>query len=250
MAKVRLPLMSGDASGKFGDSMIYRRGGVVTRTFRPRNPKSAAQEAHRQAFKEYYMASLTQAQADLLYSAILHQHDELYAALGHSHDHGDLSGLGDDDHSQYFNETRGDARYLRTVPQQDHGGLSGLGDDDHSQYFNEVRGDARYLRSGVALSWTNATLQNSWVSFGSPYASAGYSKDGAGIVRLRGAIKSGTSGAVAFTLASGYRPPYQIYVPMIYNGGVNYCLIATSGEVTPTAPNNGLVIFECISFPV
>jgi hypothetical protein len=29
--------------------------------------------------------------------------------------------------------------------QIDHGGLVGLGDDDHPQYFNQARGDARYL---------------------------------------------------------------------------------------------------------
>ena len=93
------------------------------------------------------MASLTQAQADLLYAAIIHQHDDLYALINHGHDHGDLSGLGDDDHTQYYNQTRGDARYLQSVPQQDHGGLAGLGDDDHTQYYNQTRGDARYLRS-------------------------------------------------------------------------------------------------------
>lgn len=93
------------------------------------------------------MASLTQAQADLLYAAIIHQHDDLYALINHGHDHGALAGLADDDHTQYFDQTRGDARYLRSVPQQDHGGLAGLGDDDHTQYYNQTRGDARYLRS-------------------------------------------------------------------------------------------------------
>lgn len=32
---------------------------------------------------------------------------------GLSNDHGDLTGLADDDHPQYFNQTRGDARYVR-----------------------------------------------------------------------------------------------------------------------------------------
>jgi hypothetical protein len=76
-------------------------------------------------------------------------------------DHGGLSGLGDDDHSQYHNNTRGDARYLQTVPQQDHGGLSGLGDDDHSQYHNNTRGDARYpLISVTYASEYTPTLYN------------------------------------------------------------------------------------------
>jgi hypothetical protein len=66
-------------------------------------------------------------------------------------DHGGLGGLADDDHSQYYNSTRGDARYALTAKgvtngdshdhaggdggQVDHGGLGGLSDDDHSQYL-------------------------------------------------------------------------------------------------------------------
>jgi len=93
-----------------------------------------------------------------------------------TNDHGELDGLGDDDHSQYHNDTRGDARYFTEaehintsagVPDAgkpivldaggqidatmindadvDHGNLTGLGDDDHSQYHNDTRGDARYF---------------------------------------------------------------------------------------------------------
>ena len=65
--------------------MIHRRGGIVTRYFTPKNPRTIAQQAHRTAFRNYYMASLTQAQADLLYSAIMHEHDDLYSLLGHVH---------------------------------------------------------------------------------------------------------------------------------------------------------------------
>lgn len=116
MAKVTDPLLSVDASGRVGKMMIHRRGGIVTRYFSPKNPNTIAQQAHRIAFKEYYMASLTQAQADLLYAAILHSHDDLYSLLGHVHDHGGMSGLGDDDHTQYLTQTRGDARYpLKTA---------------------------------------------------------------------------------------------------------------------------------------
>jgi len=86
VAKVKFPLLSGDASGDFGKKMIFRRGGVVTRMFHPKNPRSAVQVAHRQAFKEYWMAGLTQAIADLLYSTINHLHESAYAALGHLHD--------------------------------------------------------------------------------------------------------------------------------------------------------------------
>jgi len=66
-------------------------------------------------------------------------------------DHGALTGLSDDDHTQYHNDTRGDARYAPIAKgvtngdshdhsggdgaQVDHGGLAGLTDDDHTQYL-------------------------------------------------------------------------------------------------------------------
>ena len=105
-------------------------------------------------------------------------------------DHGLLTGLADDDHSQYHNDTRGDVRYYTKTlldggqmdnryftetehlnssagagdagkpikldaaghvdatmindADVDHGTTTGLGDDDHTQYHNDTRGDARY----------------------------------------------------------------------------------------------------------
>jgi hypothetical protein len=54
-------------------------------------------------------------------------------------DHGSLSGLNDDDHTQYLNTTRHDTTIRHTlgtvVPHDDHGSLSGLNDDDHPQYL-------------------------------------------------------------------------------------------------------------------
>ena len=53
-------------------------------------------------------------------------------------DHGLLSGLSDDDHTQYLNTTRHDTTTRHTlgtvVPHDDHGQLTGLADDDHTQY--------------------------------------------------------------------------------------------------------------------
>ena len=100
-------------------------------------------------------------------------------------DHGDLDGLGDDDHSQYHNDTRGDARYhiqgsfydtsqgtatgvwtdatgkidVTFLPDivTDHGDLSGLGDDDHSQYHNDTRGDARYYQQSQFYNTSQGT---------------------------------------------------------------------------------------------
>lgn len=101
-------------------------------------------------------------------------HDQVEVEIGNALaiDHGQMSGLADDDHPQYHNNTRGDARYEQKlgnpavddyllsskttgerswVPAAtigggegttDHGLLTGLGDDDHSQYHNAARADA------------------------------------------------------------------------------------------------------------
>lgn len=92
-------------------------------------------------------------------------------------DHGLLTGLTDDDHSQYHTDARGDARYFPRTDHVstsagagdagkpvvldaaghvdstmlndadvDHGSIAGLGDDDHTQYHNDTRGDARYYQ--------------------------------------------------------------------------------------------------------
>jgi len=69
-------------------------------------------------------------------------------------DHGALTGLADDDHAQYHNDTRGDARYAPIAKgvtngdshdhsggdgaQIDHGGLAGLSDNDHPQYITDL----------------------------------------------------------------------------------------------------------------
>ena len=69
-------------------------------------------------------------------------------------DHGDLTGLADDDHPQYLNNARGDARYSQLAHNHDHGNLTGLSDDDHPQYLNNARGDIRYalINHGHAAS--------------------------------------------------------------------------------------------------
>jgi len=91
-------------------------------------------------------------------------------------DHGALTGLADDDHTQYHTDARGDARYFTEAEHLnvsagaadagkplkldaaghvdlsmindadvDHGLITGLGDDDHTQYHTDARGDARYF---------------------------------------------------------------------------------------------------------
>ncbi|MEN6534406.1 MAG: hypothetical protein ABFD89_12130 [Bryobacteraceae bacterium] len=75
-----------------------------------------------------------------------------------STDHGALSGLGDDDHTQYLLAIPVGGRTsfatnwsdltdagATTLHKHDHGGMDGLADDDHTQYHTDARGDARYV---------------------------------------------------------------------------------------------------------
>ena len=77
----------------------------------------------------------------------------------HQVDHGALTGLADDDHTQYLNTTRHDVTGRHTlgtiVPHDDHGTLTGLGDNDHPQYV---------LASaiGIWLDWT--PTQTGWTA--------------------------------------------------------------------------------------
>lgn len=52
----------------------------------------------------------------------------------------------------------------------DHGGIGGLGDDDHPQYYNQARGDARYSQLGHTH---NAAGSNTQVQYNSSNAFAG-----------------------------------------------------------------------------
>lgn len=85
MAKAKNPLGGTDARGRIGKQMVFRRGGVVTRYHTPRQPNTIAQQNAREAFRNLVMSYLTQAQADLLYAAIVHLHDERYSLLDHVH---------------------------------------------------------------------------------------------------------------------------------------------------------------------
>ncbi len=87
-------------------------------------------------------------------------------------------------------------------------------------------------------AWIAPTLLNSWVNYGGVYSPAGYFKDAAGIVHLRGLLKDGTIGDVpAFTLPVGYRPAYQQVFVAISNNAIGRCDVLQNGEVWFRAGN-------------
>ena len=99
----------------------------------------------------------------------------------------------------------------------------------------------------VQEPWITPTLVNGWIPFNEYLSTAQYHKDSLGYVRLRGIIKSGTSGVV-FTLPVGYRPLYTLYSPTVSNGFFAYLRIANSGTINFTSYSNLWVSLENVSF--
>lgn len=78
---------------------------------------------------------------------------------------------------------------------------------------------------------------NSWASLTGPassYTVAGYRLIG-NMVHLGGVIGSGVAGDAAFTLPSGYRPPYGLRVVCSITSGASYLSVSTAGVVTPAS---------------
>jgi hypothetical protein len=94
---------------------------------------------------------------------------------------------------------------------------------------------------------------NSWVNFGSGFASAAFRKDPLGRVHLRGLVKSGTIGAAIFQLPVGYRPANVTgsgaVVDVGKSGGVSGDLrVDPTGLVTLFTGENGYVSLDGLSF--
>ena len=100
--------------------------------------------------------------------------------------------------------------------------------------------------------WTNLTLVNSWVSYGSPYSTAGY-RVSADVVHLRGMVKLGTWGAVMFTLPSGARPTESRLLPTMSNGVLSALNVASNGEVKVeggAGGSNAYVVLDGLTIPL
>jgi len=93
--------------------------------------------------------------------------------------------------------------------------------------------------------WRTATLGNSWVNWGSPWASAGYRMGPGGMVQLRGFIAGGTGGSSFFTLPVGYRPGWQMMLPSFDSG--TRIDVLTNGTFAPVAIN--YLSLDGLAFP-
>ena len=99
-------------------------------------------------------------------------------------------------------------------------------------------------------TWNTATLENSWVAYGSGRDTAKYILDSDGYVHLKGTVKNGTIGTVVFTLPAAYRPAYWKIFPVVTGAAFGYCLIATNGQVTAAAGSNSDFTFDGMIFMV
>lgn len=100
-------------------------------------------------------------------------------------------------------------------------------------------------------AWAAPSYSNSWVDYGGAFDTGGYFKDNFGVVHLKGLIKSGTVGATAFTLPTGYRPSTTKIFATSSNNVFGQVWIYSTGVVEPRSPSsNTWVSLEGISFRV
>lgn len=111
-------------------------------------------------------------------------------------DHGALTGLADDDHTQYYNSVR-HTKAIHDALALDHGSLSGLSDDDHTQYLL-VNGN-RAMTGNLSMSANNVYLDS-------------------GILRISNG--TGLSGSIGFTTGANNFIQRQLY------SGSDYTLLS------------------------
>lgn len=105
----------------------------------------------------------------------------------------------------------------------------------------------QFMPSGT--SWTNLTLQNSWVYYGSPYAVPAYTKTADGMVDLKGLIKTGASGTVIANLPVGYRPSANLIFQVETNANVNGRIdVRSNGDIYASLTDPGWAGLDNISF--
>lgn len=122
------------------------------------------------------------------------------------------------------------------------------------QYLDGVTSAIQTQFSGKASktqqAWQTPTLLNSWVNFGGANTTAQYMKDEMGFVHLKGMIKTGTIGTVAFTLPAGYLPSSEgtSRFPAVSNDAFGQLGITTGGNVTPLVGSSTWFALNGITF--
>ena len=112
------------------------------------------------------------------------------------------------------------------------------------------------LVDGVTFkAWTNFELLNGWVNYSNLRTEASYTKNGQGIVRISGFIKSGTitSGTVIAKIPLDHAPPRIISFAVLCDTSITVCRldINTTGELLIYgAVGNTYISLEGVSYLV
>ena len=89
--------------------------------------------------------------------------------------------------------------------------------------------------NGNYYTWIAPTFGTNWGNFGSSYTTAGYYRDGDGIVHLKGLVTGGSYSdtETLFTLPTGFRPGRRYLFSVISNNAHGRLDITSDGRVIP-----------------
>tara|TARA_B100001564_G_C20470527_1_gene592415 strand:- start:46 stop:861 length:816 start_codon:yes stop_codon:yes gene_type:complete len=89
--------------------------------------------------------------------------------------------------------------------------------------------------NGNYYTWIAPTFGTNWGNYGGTYNTAGYYRDGDGIVHLRGLVTGGSYGSTGtiFTLPAGFRPGGRHLFSIISNQAHGRLDIKSTGQVIP-----------------
>lgn len=110
-------------------------------------------------------------------------------------------------------------------------------------------GNSGYGTSTVTIPlWTPLNLQNGWVDYGVPYTSAAYTKTSAGVIVLKGMIRTGSVSAPIAILPLGYRPSGYIMFENASNDSGGRLDVRSDGTISVSIGSNPYLSLDEITF--
>lgn len=95
--------------------------------------------------------------------------------------------------------------------------------------------------------WVAVTMQNNWVNYDATYGRTDltFVRKIGNVVFMQGLIKSGASGATAFTLPAGYRPRINLIFATTANSAYSEFRVMNNGAVIPYAAGTSWFSIAC-----
>lgn len=98
-------------------------------------------------------------------------------------------------------------------------------------------------------NWTNLTLQNSWVYYGSPFTVPAYTKGSDNVVTVKGFVKAGAVATVIATLPVGDRPAQTVmFANAAWDAYARIDVQPNGNIVAVSFANNGWLSIDNINF--